>query len=935
VTTTPTIWKTQHQGNPTDAGNQLDLALVDIGLGRYVAVWTELNGGPIGATAGHDIVGQVYDAEGNPIGSEFQVNVDWTDDNETKPALAARPDGGFVMVYEDTDASGTSIVVQVYDVDGNVVPLTPISITLDAGADILANPSVAVRDDGSFLVVYQRGDGAGDTDIVGKIVSPAGVVGAEFDIVNQTDDTEDPEVAVLSNGNYVVVAQDEDAGDGSNRDVEIRIVSSAGAILNGEVIDDAEGDDQTDVQVAALAGGGFVVVWTEENGDGSGEGIRAAIYDSDGNLEGSVFTANTPAAGNQNAADIVALGDGGFVVVWDDNAAGVTRGQRFNASGAKVGDEFVAGDDGAEMEPVVALLGDGRFIAGFDQVGGAETDAHLTIFDPRENVIAGTGENDVITARLEGATINGLDGDDTLLGQGGNDILDGGAGEDVMSGRGGNDTYHVDSIGDDVNEIAGGGTDTVSAVIDYALSANVENLILVGAAVQGVGNGLSNVIAGNALNNTLIGLAGNDILDGGAGADIMQGGGDNDVYIVDDTGDVVSEEGGAGVDLVQTGLSYILGANVENLLLTGAAANGTGNELANLVTGNGTANTLLGLDGNDTLGGRGGDDLLDGGTGADMMLGGSGDDVYIVDDAGDEAIENVGEGVDLVSSTVDFVLAADVENLELTGTAASGTGNGLANIITGNASANILSGLGGNDSLLGHLGNDRLDGGTGADRMEGGLGDDIYAVDDLGDVVIENLGEGIDRIESGISYTLGATVENLVLTGTAVLGRGNVLGNTITGNDAANRLKGLGGPDTLLGEGGNDKLIGGKGKDKLVGGLGKDKLVGNGGKDAFVFDTTLGGGNVDKIRGFKSGKDKIWLDKDIFSAIGGKLGKHEFEVGRKADDGNDYLIFNRKSHTLSYDANGDDPGGKVALAKFGNDVNLGRKDFAMFEDFAV
>ncbi len=934
MTTTPTIWEPLHQANPTDAGNQLNLAVVDIGLGRYIAVWTELSGGPIAATAGHDIVGQIYDAEGNPVGSEFRVNVDWSNDNETSPALASRPGGGFVMVYEDTDASGTSIVVQVYDVDGDVVAGAPISITLDAGADILSSPSVAVREDGSFLVVYERGDGAGDTDIVGKIVAANGTVGAEFAIFDQADDSLNPEVATLTNGNYVVVFQDESAGDAANRNPEFRIVSSAGAVLGGLNIS-ADADDQTDVQVAALTGGGFVVVWTEENGDGNGDGIRAAVFDNDGDIVGTAFTVNTPAVGAQTSADVVALDDGGFVVVWHDTAAGLLRGQRFDASGNKVGDEFEAGSLGAEFGPVAALLGDGRFIAGFDQVGGADTDVHLTIFDPRDNVINGTGENDVITARLEGATVNGLDGDDILLGQGGNDVLDGGAGEDDMSGRGGNDTYHVDAIGDDVNESAGGGTDHVIASADAALSANVENLTLTGVAVMGVGNGLGNLIIGNALINTLLGLAGNDTLNGGAGADIMQGGGDNDVYIVDDLGDVVTENAGAGVDLVQSGVNYTLGLNVENLLLTGAAALGAGNWHANVITGNALANTLSGLGGNDTIRGAGGNDHLDGGAGADMMLGGSGGDVYIVDALGDKAFENNGEGVDLVQSGVDFILGAHVENLELTGTAANGTGNTLGNVITGNALGNALSGLGGNDSLLGQLGNDRLDGGSGADTMRGGAGDDAYVVENPGDVVAENPGDGIDLVESSISYTLGATVEHLQLAGTALLGKGNALANLITGNDVANRLLGLGGPDTLRGEGGNDRLVGGKGGDKLAGGLGKDKLIGNGGKDAFVFDTALGGGNVDKIKGFKSGKDKIWLDEDVSAAIGGKLGKGEFEIGKRADDPNDFVIFNQDKGKVVYDANGDAAGGKVLFGKVGKGTSLSHKDFAMIEDFAV
>jgi Ca2+-binding RTX toxin-like protein len=847
VTTTPTIWEPLHQANPTDAGNQSDLAVVDIGLGRYIVVWTELSGGPIaGVEPGDDIVGQIYDAEGNLIGNEFRVPPDWNADDETNPALASRPGGGFVMVFEDTDAAGTSIRVQVYHVNGDVVAGAPINIVDDLDGDTLSNPSVGVRDDGSFLVAYQRSDNAGDTDIVGVIVNADGTVGAEFTIFSQTDDAGSPEVAVLSSGDYVVVYHDESSGDGANRDPEFRIVSSAGAILGGTVIS-VDADDQTDVQVAALTGGGFVAVWTEENGDGNGDGIRGVIYDNDGDLQGSIFTVNTSTTGVQFAPDVTALDDGGFVVVWDDNNLGETRGQRFDASGAMVGAEFVAGSLGAEVEPVVALLGDGRFIAGFEQVGGPETDVHGTIFDPRENVIDGTGEVDVITARLEGATVNGLAGDDVLLGQGGNDVLNGGAGDDEMYGRAGNDTYHVDSVGDDVNESANNGIDHVIASVDHPLANHVENLTLVGTAGFGVGNGLANIIIGNALNNSLLGLPGNDILNGGGGADTMQGGADNDTYIVDNLGDTATESAGAGIDHVQSSVNFTLGPNVENLTLTGVvAATGTGNDLANFITGNNAANTLSGLGGIDTI--RGG---------------------------------------------------------------------------------------GGNDTVSGGDGNDRLDGGIGADAVHGGAGDDIVLVDNAGDTVAENAGEGFDHVISTVTFTLGANLEKLTLTGVALAGVGNAIANTIIGNDAANRLIGRGGEDTLLGEAGKDRLKGGKGDDILSGGLGRDKLAGSGGKDAFVFDMLLGGGNVDKIKGFKSKTDKIWLDTDVFAAIGGRLGKGELEIGRKADDANDYVIFNEGNGKVFYDADGDGIGGQVLFARLGKNADLVRKDFAMIEDFAV
>ena len=166
--------------------------------------------------------------------------------------------------------------------------------------------------------------------------------------------------------------------------------------------------------------------------------------------------------------------------------------------------------------------------------------------------------------------------------------------------------------------------------------------------------------------------------------------------------DVVTEAASEGRDTVRAGVSYTLGANLEDLVLTGTSAiNGTGNTLANVITGNAAANTL------------------DGGAGADTLAGAGGNDTYVVDNAADQVRENASEGLDTVRAGVTHTLALNIENLVLTGTAAiNGTGNTLNNVITGNAAANTLTGGDGNDTL---------DGKQGADTLTGGAGADIFA----------------------------------------------------------------------------------------------------------------------------------------------------------------------------------------------------------------
>ena len=435
-------------------------------------------------------------------------------------------------------------------------------------------------------------------------------------------------------------------------------------------------------------------------------------------------------------------------------------------------------------------------------------------------VVSGTIGNNTLNAQATGAVLMGLEGNDTLngnvggdklyggigadrlYGQSGNDVLDGGegndrleggAGADQMLGGLGNDTYVVDDGGDSVTELADEGTDAVQSLVDYTLTANVENLTLTGtAAISGTGNELNNVITGNAAGNTLRGLAGNDTLrgglevdsleggegndrlDGGAGADQLAGGLGNDVYLVDEAGDVVTELADEGTDTVQSLVDYTLIANVENLTLTGIAAiSGTGNELNNVITGNAAGNLLRGLGGNDTLrggleadvleGGEG-NDRLDGGAGADQLAGGAGNDVYVVDEAGDAVTELADEGTDTVQSLVDYTLGANLEYLTLTGTAAtSGTGNELNNVITGNVAGNTLHGLGGNDTLRGGLEADTLEGGVGNDRLEGGAGADTYlfARGEGQDVLVET--DATAGVEDVLQFGHDITAEQIWL----------------------------------------------------------------------------------------------------------------------------------------------------------------------------
>ena len=405
---------------------------------------------------------------------------------------------------------------------------------------------------------------------------------------------------------------------------------------------------------------------------------------------------------------------------------------------------------------------------------------------------------------------------EAIFGLGGNDTLGGGGGAaDTLYGGAGDDSYIVNNSGVLVVEAADAGQDTIKASVSVTLPANVENLTLTGnAALNGTGNELPNVITGNTGANLLQGGAGDDTLNGGGGPDTLAGGSGNDTYIVNDSGVRVTEYTGEGIDTVITSVAnqnagtlssvYNLPSAVENLVLASdfSALVAHGNELSNVITGNANSNYIEGGDGNDTI---------DGGVaGADTLVGGVGDDSYIINHSGVAIIENPGEGVDTVHSSVGFLLWDNLENLELTGTASVyGFGNALDNVILGNAGNNYLAGLGGNDTI---------DGGDGDDTVvfSGDFKTYTIAWDPVAramTVTDTRVGhpDGITRVSNVEHYLFGDLVNKSAADLGATTYQGTAGADLLAGTQIDEHLNALGGDDTLNGGGGADTLAGGAG----------------------------------------------------------------------------------------------------------------------------
>jgi trimeric autotransporter adhesin len=750
-------------------------------------------------------------------------------------------------------------------------------------------------------------------------------------------------------------------------------------LFGGAGDDQLEGGADADFMAGGLGNDTYIiddvdVVIVED----AGAGIDTIVVDfSDVDLAGVKNFENVRLAGG---ASIDASGDEGANKLAGNTADNILLGLGGNDTLDGGGDNDTL-KGGAGNDTYFVDSADDQV---FEDVGKGKD----TVFAAVSYILAAGQEVEILTlqgsADLDGkgnefantitgnAGINVLDGEggnDTLNGGDGNDVLRGGIGNDVMTGGKGNDLYIVDSAKDKVTETANQGADiVVSSLAAYTLAVNVETLFLDVGAGNGTGNTLNNLIIGNLTANSLdggagndelkgldgqdqlIGGAGNDTLNGGVGADTMKGGAGNDFYIVDDASDVVSEVGGSGIDKVESSVSFKLGTGVENLTLTGLLdINGTGNELANVITGNGGKNELTGNAGNDTL---------NGGLGDDTTTGGLGNDTYFVSAVGDVIVETAGQGKDTVISSVDFTITQDIEILVLqSSNAITGLGNQLANTITmvgigqamlaggggndtltgggnddlmfgdvdndvlaGGEGNDSLSGGDGNDKLTGGNGNDRLNGGPGNDTMAGGLGSDYYIVDSTKDVVTEVVDKSSngDTVESHLTnFTLGANFEVLVLGSGAVNGTGNTSFNIITGNSANNVLTGGAGNDELSGGAGNDTLNGGSQFDSVEGGLGADvvNLGPDGGEVIYEemnpADLALLGNDI--VTGYDA-QSTIDLNGLFFS-----LGITEEDVDKAIADGFLILTKNGANTLMSVDADGSAGGGAaVLLATFVN-----------------
>lgn len=607
-----TITRTAYQEflvNTTTADSQLQSAVTTLRDGGFVVVWT--SEGQDGSAGG--IYAQRYAANGARMGAEFLVNTH-TAGTQMTPSVTGMADGGFLVSWSSngSDGDGFGVSGQRFAADGGRVGAEfPVNTAVTNDQFI---PDLTTLSNGGYVATWMSVDQDGSlSGIYGQLYTSGGQeFRSEFRINTSTFDTQAaPSVAALSGGDFVVVWQS--GHDGPERGIYGQRYNINGAAIGGEFhISTGSSSDQTNADVIALGDGGFLVAWEWSNMDGSDTGIYAQRYAANGAAVGGQINVNTSTAGNQSLPGAAALADGGFVVVWcsepqDGSGFGIYA-QRYNAGGAIAGGEFRVNTHTTDhqLTPVVTALADGGFVVSWESLeqDGDETGIYAQRFDA--------------SGRAMLVDLQGDAGNNTMSF----------VGAARMRGGYGNDTYRVDNVGDTIIEQAGAGTDVVQSTVSVTLSANVENLVLQGAGhINGTGNTLNNSITGNAGNNILNGGAGNDTLTGGAG---------NDTYRVTENGpDTIIEQANAGIDTVESRFDHTLAANVENLVLLSNGFNrGFGNTLNNVMTGSDQANVLDGSSGND---------ILDGGRGSDSLIGGSGNDRFVYSTQFDGTFDSISD----------------------------------------------------------------------------------------------------------------------------------------------------------------------------------------------------------------------------------------------------------------------------------------------------
>jgi Ca2+-binding RTX toxin-like protein len=785
-----------------------------------------------------DVHGQRFSSSANKIGNEFQVNT-FTRGIQEDPSIAALVGGGFIVTWTSLaqDGNGTGIYGQRYSSVGSKV-----------GSEFRVNTywsfdqdlsSVSGLKDGGFIVTWNSLNQDGSkSGIYGQRYNSSGSkVGGEFRINSTVNDNQfQPTILSLNDGGFVVTWNSL-GQDGSGYGVygkrfkadgtpvaPVEVVLSDAEFLTNSYAD----SDQTRPSVAGLNNGAFVTVWESQSQDGSGLGIYGQRFDAAGNRLGDEFLVNTGVTNNQSDPFVTHLSDGGFLVTWEsenqDGSSYGIYGQRYNADGSKNSSEFMVNSftTGAQGMPSAAAFADGKFIVTWqsENQDGDSYGVYGQLYNSGGSKVGSEFKVNSYTSDNQMWTSV------TEISTGGFVVTWTSSWQDSDSFGNYGQFYDANGVSKGSNFLINTTTANEQALPSVAALKDGKFVVTWESAQDSDGSyGIYGQIFGVDAN--VVSKVGSQFQANSTTADSQQ---------------VPSVVGLADGSFVVTWMSF--GENSGNWDICGQRFNSTGTKIGDemhistYANGNQISPSVAALS-----------------TGGFVVSWSSPDDN--------------GQGYEIYSK---------IFNADGTVVKTAGANGGSANddIITGTIGNDTLFGRGGNDTLYGLAGNDTLDGGTGEDKLYGGPGDDVYIRDNVKDTITEKAGEGNDTVKTNLSYTIAALpyLENIWLTGTDNIdATGNSGANILTGNDGNNIFDGGGGSDTvsyltstnasgvtvslsvttaqntgagndtikstienLIGSEYNDFLIGNSVANVLNGMGGADTMKGDGGNDLYYVD---------------------------------------------------------------------------------------------------
>jgi len=356
----------EFQVNTHTSNDQRNAAIAMDKAGNFIVVWSSyLQDG-----SSNGVFAQRFDPNCGQLGEEFQVNAT-SSGNQAEPAVAMDAAAGFVVAWQGPgliEEDREDIFAQRFDPNGSAV-----------GEEFRVNshtddqqlfPSVALNDDGTFIVVWERSNTPMESDkaICGRLYDSNGVgFEAEFPVSAESAVCRYPDVAADANGNFAVVWME----DNSSNSIIGRLFDPNGTPRTDAFeVSTIRFGSVTRPSIAMDNAGRFVVTWDGDPNLAGLDDIHARLYDPNGTPLGEQFLVNTTTTCAQQYPQAAMNDDGEFVIVWDcridpnaDNQRDIF-GQRFSSSGEFIGDEFQINtfELNDQRYPAVAINEADRFV---------------------------------------------------------------------------------------------------------------------------------------------------------------------------------------------------------------------------------------------------------------------------------------------------------------------------------------------------------------------------------------------------------------------------------------------------------------------------------------------------------------------------------------------------------------------------------------------